>query len=487
MNQLDAALTALAYRDGAARRTGAYRHRRLTQDAIALVLWQLGSEPFAAAAIGYGVLPNAPVTVVAGDPRSRDLAFAALMTFAQWFLPRFEGPAERRETIVRGTWKVERALDLPQILVANRETVDFIGRLGRRLAYLSMAGDRPAPQELVQLGRHLLFVHRHAGEPGQQLIVPIGELLAQHWATPQSDFERASLPALDAFITPPAGLSGFEAAALAEMRPAGPAPTGDDDTAVESLVNAFNEGRARRTDRVTVDPLLPAILSHYERLVDPTWRLIQRAVERERGYPEAASVQRRWDEDREAYSRHMDWMARGGHRRTRQTARQAIETMRRLEDQKARVVAEEALDDPVRMIPWLLDGKAIEGTVVSVNPDYEEIAKVRAVRRPLVTIRAETPRPVPVGKELWRTTSPAGASWVVHEVTPDPKGSWRITLKLMTSAKTQLPLVGATECFSVHHFQSEFRRRGLAYDAPWALQPAQSLTEPAPIESEEAA
>jgi hypothetical protein len=178
----------------------------------------------------------------------------------------------------------------------------------------------------------------------------------------------------------------------------------------------------------------------------------------------------------------MDWMARSGYRRTRQTARQAIETMRRLEDAKARLVAEEALDDPLRMIPWLLDGKAIEGSVTSVDPDYQEVARVRAVRRPLVTIQSDAPRSIPLGKELWWTASPK-ASWVVHQVVPAATAGWRFTLKRMTSAKAELPAVGDTACFSIHHFESEFQRRSLPYNAPWPLQPATVALEPEPIEA----
>ena len=59
----------------------------------------------------------------------------------------------------------------------------------------------------------------------------------------------------------------------------------------------------------------------------------------------------------------IDWTATGGHRRTRQTSRQAAMTLRHLEDAEARLLAEEACDDPIRMIPYILDHKAVEGRV----------------------------------------------------------------------------------------------------------------------------
>ena len=61
------------------------------------------------------------------------------------------------------------------------------------------------------------------------------------------------------------------------------------------------------------------------------WIRAERGADRrERRLPEAASVQRRWDVDRDAYTRHIDWTATGGHRRTRQSARQAAMTLRHL-------------------------------------------------------------------------------------------------------------------------------------------------------------
>jgi hypothetical protein len=165
---------------------------------------------------------------VAGDPRSRDLAFAALLKFARWFNPRFEAHASRRETIVRGSRTSTRAVTAPQVLVANQATVALLGRLGRRLAYLPTDGDRPADPDLVRLGRHLIFLGNHWAVPGQQLVASLADILGDHWATSQSELERQSLAALDAFIEPPVGLHGFEAAALAERDAVGPLPSGED-------------------------------------------------------------------------------------------------------------------------------------------------------------------------------------------------------------------------------------------------------------------
>jgi hypothetical protein len=481
MNQLDAVLAALTHAEGRALRTASMRHRRLLDSPMTLSVWQLGSEPFSAAAIGYGTASGSYQIIVAGDPRSRDLSFAALLTFANWFLPRFEAPNASRETLVTGTWARELSSTLPQILVPNRGTIELIGRLGRRLAYLRTDGDRPAPLELVRLGQHFQFIARHADVPGQQLIVPLAEVLAAHWATPQTDFERASLGALDAFVEPPAGQSGFDAAAAAELVAVGPTPSGDDDERLQPLVADFNAARARRTERSIVEPLLGAITRHYRSLIDPAWALMWRAMRREQAYPEAPSVARRWDEDRAAYVRHMDWIAISGRVRTRQSARQAIDTMRRMEDAKARLIAEEALDDPLRMIPSLLDGKAIEGQVVGVDLNHAEVPQKRLVRRPLLTIRSESDRGVPAGKELWWTSAPGARPWIVHAVAPAPGGGTLVTMKLQTSRNVALPAVGSTMTFSIHN--TAFRPLApLPTNPPWPLRPV-AVEAPAPIEA----
>src|SRR5206468_691209 len=102
---------------------------------MVVVLWQLGAEPFSPAAIGWGDHSSNPQTSVAGEPRNRDLAFATLLRFAKWFNPLFEGHASDRETITVGQQQYTFARTAPQVLVANRATVEFLGRIGRRLAY----------------------------------------------------------------------------------------------------------------------------------------------------------------------------------------------------------------------------------------------------------------------------------------------------------------------------------------------------------------
>jgi hypothetical protein len=480
-DHLDAYLMARAHVEGRAQRTALLRHRYLVGRPLALVLWQLGAEPFSAAAVGYGSRPDGLGFGVAGDPRNRDLAFACLRPLALWFNARFERPAEEREIVHRGTYEYERATTAPQIVVPNTATVALIGRLGRRLAYLS-ADERFTPDpELIRLGRHFLFLERHAMRPGQQIVVPLTELLRAHWATAQTDLERGSLAALDTFIEPPPGVHGFDAAAAAELENVGPLPDGDDDTAVEPLVQEFNTSRAGRADAMTVTRLLGPIAAHYRPLVERSWRLLWRCHERERAYREAPSCARRLAGDREAYTQHIDWTLTIGRRRTRQTARQAASTLRELEGAQALLDAEEAVDDPLRMTRYLLAGKALAGTVLAVDREHREIVTVNRARRPLVRLDCPERCRIPRGRTLYWSDNADGSAWEVHDVANDGNGSV-VTMKLLTSSTTApLPEAGDYACFSVHSTREPFRMR-LPRDTPWTHVPAAAPAPPAPIE-----
>jgi hypothetical protein len=482
VNHLDVALAARAFAAGRGVRSATVRHRRLVPNPLAVVLWQLGAEPFSAAAIGWGDTHARPHMAVAGEPRNRDLAFAALLEFAKWFNPRFEAPAADRETFTRRDYTFTVARTAPQVVVANPAAVELLGRLGRRLAYLPTDGPRPADPALVRLGRHLRFLWDHSHAPGQQLVVAMTDMLNAHWATPQSAAERQSLPALLAFIDPPPGVAGFDAAAAAELYPVGPAPDGDDDERLMPLVERFNLDRRRSTDPAVVRPLLAPIAGHYAPLLRRAWDLVWRCRDREALLPEARSVARRWDADRDAYTRHVDWLIRNGLRRTRQTPRQAATTLRNLEEAGRLVEAEEACDDPLRMAAYVLANKAVRGTVVAVDPTHKEPGPKRMVARPLVTVRSPDPCLIPVGRELWWTGQPDGKEFVVEDVGPAPGGGSDVVLKLMTSSGTTgRPAVGSRACFSVHSTRPEWLGT-LPDDDPWTHRPAAPPAPAEPIE-----
>lgn len=476
-------LTARAHEDGRAHRTASLLHRRLLERPLQIVAWEYGVEPFTVGAIGYGVGDAAELSVP-GFPINRDLLFMALESFAADFNRYFDMPYDDCDEIERGARIVLRSRTIPQIVVPNSETVALLGRLGRRLAYLRVDGDRPANPQLIRLGRHLMFVARRSQFSGQQLVVPATELLAAHWQSGMSGYEAMSLAALDAWIEPPQGIHAFEAAAEAERRPVGPRPDGRDGSEADRLVEAFNEARARSTDRDVVGPMLGDLRRHYGALVERTWHLTRRCIDRVRAWPEAPSVERRFEADRDAYSEHMAWMngPAEGRRRARPTARQAAMELDRLEAADSGTAAEEAVDDPVRLVPLIVSGKAIAGRVRSVDAEHRVQVGAQRRRRPIVVLDCEEPCVMPLGKELWWTGEPAGREYVICNVESAGQGS-RVTLELQTDRSKALPAPGERASFSHFRLGAGYQRY-LPEQPPW---PLRSASEPRPTDLEASA
>jgi len=117
---------------------------------------------------------------------------------------------------------------------------------------------------------------------------------------------------------------------------------------------------------------------------------------------EAPSVARRVREDRIAYASHIAWMAgpTEGRRRTRMTPRLAAMRLNEYERAQALLEAEEAVDDPLRMAPVLLAGKAVAGEVIRVDEERREVVNSRRCLRPGVTLRTLERCAIPVGTEL---------------------------------------------------------------------------------------
>jgi hypothetical protein len=179
----------------------------------------------------------------------------------------------------------------------------------------------------------------------------------------------------------------------------------------------------------------------------------------------------------------MTWMVRSGLRRTRQTPRQAALTMRELEDAGRLLAAEEACDDPLRMIPYLLANDAVSGVVETVDHSHKEAAASRQVRRPLVILRSPDPCRMPPGKELYWSAQPSGREFVVQAVESLPGGGARVTRKRMTSRDTTgTPAVGEQACFSIHSTRRGYRPE-LPREEPWTHRTAAVAA--GPIEDEQ--
>jgi hypothetical protein len=473
---MPAMLAARAHREGRAQRTAQFRHRALAPEPLGIVVWQLGAEPYTIAAIGGGTRPSGFDLFVPGFPLNRDLLFAAMKDFAEWFCPAFEasaaGPCE--ETTNFGE-PLQVPDELPQIVVPNRETIGVLGRLGRRLAYLPIDGPQPADPLLPRLGKHLMWIADYAATPGQQLIVAATQLIGDHYQTAMSTYETASLPALDAWIDPPTDTHAFHAAARAEQEPIGPRPERGEGDEAQRLMRSFNVARAGSTDRIVVERLLNPIRAFYQDLVDGTWELMWRSIERERQWPEAPSVVRRSYEDRRAFASHIAWMngPAQGRRRTRRVPRAAAMELGRLESAQARCAAEEAIDDPLRMAPVLLSGKAVAGEVAHCDNERRENVNGRNVKRPSVILNSSEPCAMPVGKYLWWSQAADKREWRVERIEPNDTGGSTVTLILQTNRlpPAGLPVIGTRACFSELRTGTPYALF-LPTHAPWTHRPA---------------
>lgn len=482
-----ALLAARAHAEGRAQPSALVRHRALAQDPLCIVGWKLGAEDYSVGAIAIGRQAPGYSLFVPGYPLDRHLLFASLVGFAREFCTTFESFAQGPRSSVRHMGAdLEIPNQLPQIVVPNTETVALLGRLGRRLAYLPTTGEAAANPLLPRLGRHLMWLVEYAQLPGQQLIVPLADLLAQHYVTAMSSLEMQSLSAMDAWIEPPVGKHGFQAAEKAETLVVGPVPSPADAKMVHTLMKALNEKRNGSHDPLLVSTLARPLHDLYDRMVQHTWSLMWRVIDRERRKPEATSVSRRAFEDRIEYATHMQWMngAAEGRRKTRMTPRRAAMWLDKMERAKTMLEAEEATDDPLRMAPHLLAGKAIAGEVVNVDESRRELIGGKRCRRPSVVVRSIESCTVPLGTDLWWTEAPAGKEWRVTSVTATPTGGSDVTLILQTNRMPSggLPSIGSRECFSQLTTQPPYELF-LPSIVPWTHQSAAKLQQHDDLES----
>lgn len=470
MNALIALLTARAHETGRAQRTASLRHRAIAKNPLCIVVYQLGAEPYSVGAIAFGTHVSGPKLFVPGYPLNRQLLFNELLKFAKEFCPAFEAYAKGAcEEVEHFGHMLAVPKQLPQIVVANNETISLLGRLGRRLAYLPIEGPHAADPLLPRLGRHFLFLAQHARLPGQQLVLSATELLATHYATAMSTVEAGSLAAINAWIDPPMGTHGFNAAELAERQAVGPTPSPNDGETVFALMKTFNEKRKNSTDPAVVQELVQPLRKLYSSMTKATWSLTWLAVDREKAVDEAPSVARRARGDRIAYASHMAWMngPADGRRKTRMSPRNAALRLDALERAESMLVAEEALDDPLRMAPHLLAGKALAGTVVGRDAARRELINGRNCLRPSITVRTAEPCPIPRGSELWWTQLSDGREWTIHSVAASGNGS-DVTLILQTNRLPEfgLPKLASRVCFSQFNTRPGYELF-LPAKAPW--------------------
>lgn len=298
MSSVDVVLAVDATVTGAAQPRTRFRHRHLAEAPFVIVGYRLAGETAAPLGLLHGTDPNQPTIRVAAEPRNREIRFReAINPFAQDLVAYITPFLADREAIGKPPKTSERCVDAPQIICPNRRTTDFVGGvLGRSLRYLRTDGEFAVPQATVDTGAALTWLSQQAALPGSSVLLAATDLLRRHWATGQSSLEDEDLHVLLAWLDPPPGLSGAEAALDAERHrmvgelPAlGPASDPDwDERRLDAAIGEFNENRAGAQDEATVQQMQGPVVDLVNEALLPGWQATWRAIELLRALPARA-------------------------------------------------------------------------------------------------------------------------------------------------------------------------------------------------------
>ncbi|MCL3996537.1 hypothetical protein [Streptomyces lavenduligriseus] len=409
---------------GRAQPAATVRHRHLSDRPLVFVPLTTSGETGAPLGALVGTDRDAPRLLVVPQPRDRDLRFTFLADLADVVLPHIESyadaveAAERTETDPETGKRVKVAAELcadaPQLIVPSRTGLDFVRLLGRSMRFRRTAeqdpdAPYPAPPRVPLLGRWLTHYGERARVPGSSLLLALTDVLSRHWATGQSGLEDEHLGALLAWIDPPEGTTGAEAAHRAELArdadgqllcpPAGPATDpAFDNKLLAPAIERYDRARtalAAAEDPLAADARLAALTAAEREIRDlvasrtrPTWDAVWRGLDLLRALPAGAHVEGRWTRDRWSFTAHRDRVRAGEPPQPRRDdAVTAANKLATREREQARLEAQEALDDPLVMAGRRLAGEAFAGEVTDVVMAYSEGR--RPSPRPLVTVRTD--------------------------------------------------------------------------------------------------
>ncbi|MFE7773065.1 hypothetical protein ACFU5O_04025 [Streptomyces sp. NPDC057445] len=441
-----------AVESGRAQPLATVRHRHLSDRPLVFVPLTTAGEAGAPLGALVGTDRDAPRLLTVAQPRDRDLRAAFLAELAECVLPHLDGyaddveAAERNETDPetgkRVKVEVELCADAPQLIVPNRPGMEFVRLLGRSMRFRRTAEQDPdtpypAPPRVPLLGRWLTHYGERARVPGSSLLQAMTDLLGRHWATGQSHLEHQHLGALLAWIAPPEGETGAQAAQRAESArdaegqlvcpPAGPAtdPAFDNrllapameryDRARQALAAAEDGGSAdEQLARLTaaeqeIRNLLAGILR-------PTWEGVWDGLDLLRELPEGARAADRWTRDRWSFTGHRDRVRAGEPPQPRRDdAVGAAQKLAARETAQAQLEAQEALDDPLVLAGRRLAGEAFLTEITEVTMAWSE--SKRPSPRPLLTVLTDDRPHLGEGVKVYRSLEgkPQSAEFVRYE------------------------------------------------------------------------
>jgi hypothetical protein len=505
-----ARLEAVAH--GQAQPLATVRHRHLSSRPMVLVPLTTAGEAGAPLAVMLGTERDAPRLLFVAQPLDRDLRFAFLADMAAELLPYLEqfsddtesveGTEKDPETGEKTTVLRELCADAPQLVVPNEAGVRYLGLLGRSTRFRRTAEDPepgpfPAPARVPLLGRWLTHLRERAEVPGSCLLLAMTSLLSRHWATGQSGLEDEHLGAQLAWIAPPPGLSGAQAAVHAETArdehgrllcpPAGPAtdPRFDQRFLAPAIARcdaaraipdpaerAERNPAARERARAEAEDALAALLAAELR---PTWDAVWQGLDLLRALPPAAHLPLRWESDRWSYTGHRDRLRAGEPPQPiRDDAVTAARKLAQREREQTKLEVQEALDDPLVMAERRLAGEAFAGVVAQVELAYDTSGR-SPKPRPLLTVRTNDQPHAEPGTELHRAPEQPGTAPQKAELVASDSAAGTITLRLTSGMGRKkepepgtVPEPGSNVCFTLFELTA---RRGAPLpepeDTPW--------------------
>lgn len=421
------------------------RHRRLTERPVVVVPLNLAGEAAAPLAAMVGTDRRNPTLLTVPQPRNRDLRFRFFAELAGILVPYIHACQAHTETFPATRNHEERTIyaDAPQIIVPNRVALTYLGLLGRSTRFRRPEGAYPVDAHVPTLGRWLTFLTERAEYPGSAMLLALTDLLTEQWATGQSPLEDASLAALLGWIDPPAGMTGIQAARIAEdplqYPPAGPAtdPGFDRDVlrpAIDRYEQAVNGGDAEVMRRATT-----MLNSELDTQIRPTWDLIWRGISLLRALPEAPSADARWRTDRQEFTSFSTYVAEGGRPQPRRDhAVTAASRLHRMERAQAAYEAQRALEDPFVMAELRTTGDAFGGTVIESQPTRTELGDTgRRKLRPRFTVCTNDPVRIEPTRAVVRPERPKDKAWIRDvTATDDGSGTSLVTLEVTSGMGT---------------------------------------------------
>lgn len=447
MSTLRALARAVAAERQVAQPVCAVRHVHISDSPLVFIPLALAGEASAPLAAMIGDSPGRPAFLFVPEPRDRDQRFAFAAELAAILVPYIE------------------TSDAPQLLVPNPSGVAFTRLLGRSTRFRRTEGPYAVADSVPVLGRWLsLFSERHEVPPSS-LMLAMTDALSMHWATGQSPAEDLNLASVLGWIDPPGGLTGAQAAALAEdpvrCPPAGPVtdPTFDNEIlqpriAAVRTARLTGDGRAMRRAR---EALADALTSQLQ----PTWELMWRAVDLLRALPPGGHVAARWAADVSACAWYANYLREGGPPQPRRDgAVAAARKLAGLEKAHAEYGAQQAFDDPLAMAEFRMTGDAFAGTVTEAEPGRIDGSGRRRVLRPHITVQTSDTVTVEAGA---RVTSPARPDQEARVIDVRRGEVTAVVLELkggmgrgLTAEPGSVPLAGEAVCYAT--FDDSFQR-----------------------------